>query len=53
MTVVLIDICTPREPELLSENGGPVSLNMTWAKSFLRRSRIKLGKQKSDAKEVN
>ena len=50
--IVSIFNFTIREPELLSENGGPVSLNMTWAKSFLRRSRIKLGKEKSDAKEV-
>ena len=49
-----MNFSTIREPELLSENGGPVSLNMTWAKSFLRRSRIKLRKERlSDAKEVN
>jgi hypothetical protein len=35
-----------REPELLAENGGSVELNPTWAKSFLRRNKIRLGGSK-------
>ncbi len=32
------------QPELLAENGGDVSLNPTWAKSFLRRIKADLRK---------
>ena len=33
-------VLSENEPELLTENGGQIELNTTWAKSFLRRMNL-------------
>lgn len=43
--VALVQVLLQQEPTLLDEMGGPVKLNVTWAKSFLKRMGV--GKQRT------
>ena len=50
MKIVMIKSCfhqvlLQHDPNLLNEMGGPIRLNVTWAKSFLKRMGINKQKQ--------